>query len=337
MKGHEAPGGISGRLLMREHLHRRLILLSLATLLVLATLPIFGHHIAEVGEPLSGLQHLGGLCVSALGQLFTPVHWGFHAALTFGLAYAMWDRFQAARALRRTLAPLDSWKPGEDDAIARAARSAGVDPGVVRVVPGLPNPAFTTGALAPRIYVAADIAERLTYGELALVLAHEGAHVTRRDPLRLSVYRFLSCTLFWIPALRRLVEDMADEAEIRADDVAGAKEPLVLASAILRLASVGPTRAVASTVGFESPDLFNRRIRRLAGEETSLPTHVTRLSLAGACLSVALVLTSGLAAAQPGHAGETTHCRHSQSFPLLHLLCTGASWADLSSPCLHAG
>ncbi len=336
MKRRAAPAGVSRRLLVREHLHRRLVLLSLTSLLLLATLPILGHHVAEIGEPLSRLQHLGGLCVRALGQLFTPVHWGFHAALAAGLVYAMWDRFRAARTLTRTLAPLDSWNPGADDAIARAARSAGVDPRVVRVVPGLPNPAFTAGALAPRIYVAADIAGRLSSAELALVLAHEGAHVAHRDPLRLSVYRFLSCTLFWIPALRRLAEDMVDEAEIRADDVAGRREPLILASAILRLASCGSPRSVASTVGFESPDLLDRRVRRLAGEETSLPTHLTRLSLLWACLSVTLILTSGLAAAQSSPSGEA-HCHHSQSFPLAHLICTGASWAQLSSRCSHAG
>lgn len=337
MKGHEAPGGISGRLLMREHLHRRLVVLSVSTLLLLSTLPIFGHHVAEIGEPISRIQHFWGLCVSALAQLFTPVHWGFHAAVAAGLVYAIWDRLRAARILSSTLGSLETWKPDENDAIARAARSAGVDPDVVRVVHGLPNPAFTTGALSPRIYVAADLANRLSADELALVLAHEGAHVTHRDPLRLSVYRFLSCSLFWIPALRRLAEDMTDESEIRADDVAGAAKPLILASAILSLASCGSALPLEGTVGFESHDLLDRRIRRLAGEETALPTHLTRLSVVGACLSVALILASGLAAAQSGHTGEGTHCNHSQSFPLAHLFCAGTSSPQESGHCSHSG
>ena len=41
--------------------------------------------------------------------------------------------------------------------------------------------------------------------------------IARRDPLRLSLMRFLACTLFYIPALRRLADDLTDEAEIEAD------------------------------------------------------------------------------------------------------------------------
>ena len=330
------PAGISRRLLVREHRHRRLVVMGLTSLLLLTTLPIFGHHIVEIDEPLSRLQHLGVLCVKALGLMFIPVHWGFHAALVAGLAYALWDRLQASLNLSRVLAPLECLVPVDGDPIAEAARLTGVDTRIIRVVPGLPNPAFTAGAISPRIYVAAGIADRLTAGELALVLAHEGAHVAQRDPLWLSIYRFLSCTLFWIPALRSLADDMAAEAEIRADDVAGARDPLVLASAILRLASYRSSRAVAGAVGFDSPDLLDRRIRRLAGEDTPLPTHVTRLSLGGAFLSVALVVMSGVAAAQSAHVGETTHCRHAESLALTHLFCGGWSDERTGSRCPHA-
>ena len=71
------------------------------------------------------------------------------------------------------------------------------------VVSGLPNPAFTVGWFHPMVYVAAELAEWLTSDELAAVLAHERAHLGRRDPLRLSVLRFLGRTLFWLPALHR--------------------------------------------------------------------------------------------------------------------------------------
>ena len=107
----------------------------------------------------------------------------------------------------------------------------------MRVVSGLPTPAFTVGWLRPRVYVDAALAGLLTADELAAVLAHEEAHVARRDPLRLSALRFLACTLFFLPALRRLAADAADEAEIAADDraagLAGAGAPLALASAIV--------------------------------------------------------------------------------------------------------
>ena len=168
-----------------------------------------------------------------------------------------------------------------------------------------------------------------------MVLSHEASHARRRDPMRLSVYRFLSCTFFWIPALRRLSEDIADEAEIEADDAAGSKAPLVLASAILRLADWNVSPRITATVGFQNRNLLERRIRRLAGEETALRSRLTRLSIAGACLSIALVVSSGLAAEEAP--GGPSHCHHTHNSPFAHLLCVGASWQQMETHCHHAG
>lgn len=328
-------GEISGDFRMRENARRRILLASATMLLIFATLPTLAHHLpVPVTEPLPGVQHLWGFCLVALGEILDPVHHLFHLALAIGLAYAFWDRFRALKTLKSVLADLDAEVPVKNSSVWNAAVASGIDPTDVRIVAGLPNPAFTVGAFSPLIYVASDLGIRLSADELALVLSHEAAHVRRRDPLRLSVYRFLSCTLFWIPALRCLSDDIADEAEIEADNAAGAKAPLVLASAILRLADCNE-RPIAATVAFQNADLLPRRIRRLAGEETELPSRLTRRSIAGACLSVALVVASGLAAEQGP--GAPSHCRHSQSFPFAHLLCAGASWQHMETHCHHAG
>jgi Zn-dependent protease with chaperone function len=328
-------GMVSRKLRLRESLHRRLLLLAALALLLLTTVPIVAHHLPiPFGDPLARVQHIGGICLAALSAILTTVHYAFHVVLALGLSYAVWDRVRAASLLRSVLAELDSRCPSEGHAVWAAARAAGVDPVIVRVVPGLPNPAFTAGAFSPRIYIASDLACRLTSDQLALVLAHEAAHVRRRDPLRLSIYRFLSFTFFWIPALRRLSDDIADEAEIEADDAAGERDPLVLASAILRLAYYRSSRTVPLAVGFQNPDLLNRRIRRLAGEETTLPTRLTRLSIAGACLSITLVFASGLAA-ELGPGGPE-HCRHPHGLPFSHLFCHGATSRDHGSDCIYS-
>lgn len=327
-------GQISGNLRARENTHRRILLASAATLLIFATLPTLAHHLpVRFAEPLPGAQHLWGLCLVAVGEMLDPVHHLFHLALAIGLGYGFWDRFTALRKMRSVLAYLDAKVPKENSDIWLAAITAGIDPSGVRVVDCLPNPAFTVGAFSPRIYVASDLGSRLSTEELAMVLSHEAAHVRRRDPLRLSVYRFLSCTFFWIPALRCLSDDIADEAEIEADDSAGTNAPLVLASAILRLADAN-VFPVAATVAFQNPNLLQRRIRRLAGEDTQLPSSLTRRSIAGACLSVMLVVASGLSAEQSP--GGASHCRHSRSLPFAHLLCVGASWRHMESHCHHA-
>ena len=243
---------------------------------------------------------------------------------------------------RRTLASLHTMEPAEGDPFRRAAEAAGVDPERVRVVRGLPTPAFTVGWFRPRVYVAQALGERLKADELRALLAHEGAHVARRDPLRLSLLRFLALTLFWLPALRRLADDVADEAEIQADDRAAREQPLALASAILALASWRtPTPALLEGVGFaQRPDLLERRIRRLAGEEPPPASRLTRGSVVGAMLALALVGASGAIMSHPlpvDHlAHPSNHCGHPGESPFGHLFCRWGVPREAGRLCPHA-
>lgn len=337
-----APGR-SAALVTREEAHRRTLLLGIGTLLLFSVSPLFGHHFAAgLEQGLRGQDHLGALCLIALHALLRPVHLLFHALVILGLAYALYDRFRAARRVRSTLASLHSAPPSEGDPVWAAAVAAQMDPGRVRVVRGLPNPAFTAGWLRPRVYVAEALAGRLSADELRAVLAHEGAHAARRDPLRLSLLRFLALTLFWLPVLRRLADDVADEAEIQADDRAAREQPLALASAILSLASwrtAGP--AWGEGVGFaQRTDLLDRRIRRLAGEEPAPVSRLTRGSIAGAMLALTLVGASGAIMSHPlpvDHlAHPSNHCGHPGESPLGHLFCRWGVPREAGRLCPHA-
>lgn len=328
-------------LAVREQSHRRLTLLAIACLLVLSTSPVFGHHIALNGDRLlAGLDHIGTVCVTALHHLLEPVHYAFHVVIVVGLLYAAWDRLRAWQRVRAALSPLSALPPGDGDVVWQAALEARLDPQRVRVVPALPNPAFTVGILSPRVYVAGELADRLEHAELVAVLAHEGAHVRRRDPLRISLLRALACTLFWIPALRRLADDMADEAEVLADDAAAEGGSLALASAILRLAQwrqadVHP----AAAVQFQQPDLLDRRVRRLVGEEAAPRSHVTRRSLVAAAMALALVWSSGILMAHPLPSTSTLvherHCDHRGELALAHLFCLGSPFVTPPKHCPH--
>jgi Zn-dependent protease with chaperone function len=334
----------------REDRHRRAVLLGFAALIVLSTSPVFGHHVAEEMDTLlAGQDHLGALCLTALHHLLAPVHYLFHLLIVAGLAYATWDRLRAWLTVRRALAPLEAEAPRPADPFWQAARASGIDPERLRIVSGLPNPAFTVGWFRPAVYVAAELVEWLTPDELAAVLAHERAHLARRDPLRLSVLRFLGRTLFWLPALHRLAADASDDAEITADDAAAAGRPLVLASAILALAHWRTPPALvratvgisgATTVGFYRADLLDRRIRRLAGEEPPVASHVTRRSIAGAALALALVWTSGVLMAHPlpsERPDVEPHCTHQGEWAVSHLFCLGSPFGMLRAECPHVG
>ena len=336
-----AVGYVTATLALREQAHRRATLLAIGALLLLGTSPVFGHHLPfSVDELLAGVDHLGAVCLTALHLMLAPVHTVFHVIIVAGLAYALWDRAIAWRHLQQALEPLETRLAAPGDPFWDAAVDAGLDPRRLRIVAGLPNPAFTVGLVTPRIYVAEALAERLSAAELAAVLAHEGAHVARRDPLRLSLLRALACTLFWMPALRRLADDMCDEAEVLADDVAAEGRPLILATAILVLAQwPQPRHLPGAAVGFYRRDLLERRIRRLAGEDTPVFSHVTRRSVLGAALVLALVWTSGVLMAHPLpstlHPDHGRHCHHEGESALAHLFCLKSAGAPATGDCPH--
>lgn len=340
-------GRLRRALSLREQSHRRATLIAICSLLLLGTGPVYGHHVSGLGaaEIFSGIDHIGAFCVTALHMLLLPVHRFFHLIIIAGVLYALWDRLRAWRSAKASLAPLDQRIPSPNDVFGSCALDAGVSLARIRVVRDLPNPAFTAGLMSPRIYLAEGLTRLLSESQLVAVVAHERAHLERRDPLRIFLLRLLACTLFWIPALRRLADDVADEAEILADDQAARGRPLVLASAILALASWGADRpAPQLSVGFHRNHLLERRIRRLAGENIGVRSHVTRRSILGAALALSLVWISGAVMAHPlpaqGHhaAGGATHCEHEHEFPLAHLFCLGSPFAQPSHvECPHRG
>lgn len=340
--------------LERENARRRLLLLSVALLILLSTTPILGHHVlASTGSLATNRDHLFGLCVVALQSLLSPVHEGFHLLLLAGLIYAGLDRIRAGRELKHVLGSLQASRPRGGSAFERAAKRAGQPLESVRVVDGLPTPAFTAGWWRPRIFLAAQLERLLTEDELTAVILHESAHARGRDPLKLSAMRFLASMLFYIPALRRMADDLADEAEIAADDRAAADDPGVLASAIVALAQFDPAnggtaafRASAIASGIEGCGLLERRVRRLVGERVPARTHLTRRSLAWAVAALALVWVSGLSvvpAPASGSSSEKTalhhtaeHCRHHHGPFFSHLFCPGATLDESAIRCAHS-
>lgn len=318
---------------------RRRLLIVLTLLILLSTSPVVGHHVVGAVDWLpSTLEHVGSLCMVSLHLLLAPVHTMFHWLLGAGVGVALIDRIRATWRVNQVMGVSRNAMQAPGARVSEAAFLAGVEVRIVRVLRGSPVPAFTAGWLRPRIYVAENLPERLTTPELAAVLLHEKVHADRRDPLRLSALRFLAMVAFWIPALRRVAVDLADEAEIDADREAAQRFPMELAAALVTLAGGPNVRQQRGLVEFQPYDLLARRVRRLTGDTVMVTSRVSTRSLAGAVLVLVLAWASGVMVLHPLPDGAqhtaSPHCLDHPAGPLSHLFCKGAMlhWSDLDCP-----
>lgn len=330
-------------LIHREQRRRRALFLAIVAALLLGVSPVIGHHLLGSVPWLSASQqHLGFLCLVALHHLLAPVHGFAHYLLYAGIAYALFERGSAFVRHARVMRALPRHPVAPGTVLAEAAARAGLGLGRLRLVHGLPAPAFVSGWIAPRVFVASDLPDRLSADEIAAVLAHEAVHLRRRDPLRLFALRTLASVLFWLPALRRIAADLEDEWEITADDEAARRFALPLATAILRLGGGDPDIAEPA-VGFQRADLLPRRIRRLAGEAPLPLSHLSRRSVVAAAAALLIVWSSGIMVLHPladpastDPAAPPAHCDHAHESAFSHLFCRGLSWrpgaGDASCP-----
>ena len=325
-----------------ERRHHRLTLLGLGILVAFAVGPLLSEPLgALTASRLARFQHVGEFCLAALHALLTPVRGGFHLVLAVGVLYALFDRVRAARQHRRVMASLRSKTLAPESALADAARAVGLAPTRVVLVDGLPTPALTVGWLAPRVLLSMRVLALLGPEQIERVLAHEAAHVRRRDPARLFLMRFVAQALFWLPMFRHLADDLAEEMEIIADDeaasapsdgVASDVDPagaLVLADAIVTLARAfapAPTTQLsgAGVLAHPSPDLLERRVRRLLGERVIARSHVRRTHVATAMVALGVFWLGLFPSLHPvSHAGAAVaiHCEHEGLSPFAHLVC----------------
>lgn len=175
--------------------------------------------------------------------------------------------------------------------VHRVAARMGLDAPPVGLAEGCPGGASVVGVRHPSIVLDADLVDRLDPRELEGVVAHELAHVRRRDNLVALVLSVVRDVLFFVPGGRWALRQLLVEREIAADHVAveATTRPGALASGLLKvLEGAGGGHACAALL---PQGTLVQRVNRLV-DERSDPTRTrvaTELIAIGAAATLVVV------------------------------------------------
>ena len=162
------------------------------------------------------------------------------------------------------------------------------------------------GVLRPRLFVATQVFDALSAGELAAALAHERGHVEGRDNLKRALLQAGEDALLHAPLGSSLRREWQGESEMAADEFAAAAGPaaaLDLAAAIVKISKLiprgaRPTLPAGAHLLGDREDGTSRRVRNLlrlasSGEGASARVGLRTRSPLAVTLCVSL-LAAGL-------------------------------------------
>lgn len=250
---------------------------------------------------------LGPASAMAAGWLHLPRAWAAAllilcaAAAVYSSARLLWGFARTRRILRHSVPIvlegdlLQSWSA------ARAIFAARVHPR-----PFAPSLASTTVISGPvtvgasTLLVPEGLLARMSAAEFEALLAHEFAHIERRDFFKNLLYSLVSLPVAWHPAVALTRASLAESRErvcdaVAADAISG---PSRYARSLLRLASMlstaAPSGALHALGIFDSNNL-ERRIMNLTGKHSQI-RGARRLVVLAACVALgAAACTSALA------------------------------------------
>ena len=177
--------------------------------------------------------------------------------------------------------------PIEDDDIRRIADELARRVGVTRTVSLVASSSIeapvVVGWRTPRVLIPIAALPRLSRGEISAVLAHELAHVRRRDYAVNLLQSFGEVPLFFSPAVAWMARCVREAREFCCDDEAVARvgNRRHYVEALVSLAHVQAGLRLHSGVGISGPRLATR-VRRLLQEESMPRLNLVRIvTLAG--------------------------------------------------------
>lgn len=190
-----------------------------------------------------GVNHAGHQCPVAMTPLLLAAGALLGARLTFALGRAAASSWQSMRIVRALSRDSTETAPG------------------LHLCPESQPQAFVAGLLRPRVFVSAGLLGAVDEPALSAILAHERAHVRRRDPLR----RLLAslALAFHVPGVAAAVESLLARSHERAADAAAAGavgDAPCVAETLVRVARLhlAAAPAAAHSAAIVSGDLEGR-------------------------------------------------------------------------------
>lgn len=240
-----------------------------------------------------GPSPVAGLCRDAVAYTLNPlahVSYAGFAALavlsgSLGLIAAVMTHMRTRGRLQRELAHQNE----TPRRLRRAAQALGISR--IRLLEIHEPRAYTFGYLRPTVGVSRGLLDCLDDVELEALLRHEGAHVRKRDPLRMLVAITITRALVFAPVVRRFYGALQVAKEIEADQavVESMGSSMSLVSALI--AAGEAPRTGDAIAGFS--DSLSARISWLEGEESQLSPMSTWRATAITLVAV-LAVAAGL-------------------------------------------
>jgi TonB family protein len=220
--------------------------------------------------------------LTSLAILYSATSLFFAARLLLGM--------RRAATLRRLATPI-ALPPEAEAFLARCRLHFKVPEAAILASPHILGP-ITLGHRHPAILLPAGMSERITSTELQAALAHEFAHIGRRDYAKNLAYEALALPLRFHPALWLTRGRIVESREILCDGLAAEllESPQVYARSLVRLAALllaGRTVRLAHAIGIFDAHSFERRVMQLT--RVSSPVHGLR-----AAILLTTALTFGL-------------------------------------------
>lgn len=254
--------------------------------------------------------------VDAPDALPIPVSDGYvhFAPIAAPLLVAVWAAFVGPRLFRRVCAVRRArisaelalregeQRPGIQALTGALARRLRAPAPRVTVVPTCPGGACVVGSRRPVLLIGQDLVDRLDGAELEGVLAHELAHLRRRDNLVSALVGAVGDLTFFIPGSGWALTHLHRERELAADQAAVAVtgRPGALASGLLKVIEAGPDARNPCAALAPTGTLVSR-VEALVDEREAPSRRRRALEKCGvaamctAAVAVAIVVPSALA------------------------------------------